>query len=498
MTARHDATPRQSHPSARRSTVSQASQPAQQSSSAPMTRQEQSTRQAQTGRAPRKGQATQRARASRGTQATQQARPSRQVQGGQQAARRRSAQGQVADSRRRQAARTGDDKARRKATRRRRSVDVKVVAIVVVSLVVVLGVVGFFASRRGLLDWTGIGMRKVTLSVRAEGFDEESTPIPLHVSGSRASGVAYERDVYVTAGQESISLPKGSYTASVTASPIASGGTIYTVPATPVAITIEGRDAQVAGNSTGTLALELEHLDIIDATDAQVSDAIAAAQASAEKRSSEVVDRNVPALQRLRQQSVLPDNMPEALVLESTMSGWTTTVSILPDGSFSGTYTQLVSSQASSDYPNGTAYTCNFTGKFSDVERIGETGFSMKLGDVELEYEVGEKWVEDGVLNVGAQPLGFETGGTFELWRPGTSTEDLGWWLSAWCVDYAETGVPEQLDRWALDNVDASYGFFSEGPKKATNPMSTSEGTGDTTSSDSASDTTTDSASEND
>jgi hypothetical protein len=180
--------------------------------------------------------------------------------------------------------------------------------------------------------------------------------------------------------------------------------------------------------------------------------------------------------------------------LESTTSGWSTTVTLLADGSFSGSYTQPMPSQTASDYPNGSAYTCTFSGNFTDVTRIGTTGFSMTVGEIVTENEVGEKWVENGVLNIGAEPIGFETGTTFELYRPGTATDELGYWLSAWCTDYANTGVPDTLDRWALNNVDASYGFFSPAERAASTTTPSSDASGATSTTTTGTATTTTSA----
>lgn len=354
--------------------------------------------------------------------------------------------------------------------RPRRRARAGVVVAVVLAILVACGGGLFLAARQGMLDFTGLGMHEVELTFEGAGLDREATPVPVRVTGTRASGVAYDAQLYVTAGDK-IVLPEGSFETKVTASPILADGKIFAVPETSCSFDVGAQGAQASSGSS--LKTTLAHLDIIDAKDTEVEEAIKAAEASVEAGSRlfssdgvdavrERVSSNVSSLKEFKKAAVLPDSIPEKLVLANEEQGWTTTLTIKSDGTYTGVYLQEMPEATGDDYPAGSANTCTFHGSFTDVQRIDEHQFAMNMGEVVLDHEEGEKWVSNGVLNIAALPMGFESGEACSLYLPGAPTENMGSSALRWCGDYAQGEVPGTFDRWAFENVDAGYGFFSE------------------------------------
>ena len=365
----------------------------------------------------------------------------------------------------------------RKPTRRGgRRQPVRVFGLVfTLSVVVVLAIAGVVGYRQGFFDGLGIGMTAIPVDLSVEGYDKKATPIPIHIEGTRDSGVTYTKDAFLTTPDESLALPQGTYELSFPASPILSDGNIFSPPRDVVTVSITGDAATIhGGDNTSKIAVSYDHLDLLEATDADVNSAKTYAQSSVQalkgivpfggKSTARAVEANIQALQQAKEQAVLPDSIPDVLVMSTSSGTWSTRVTILPDGTFTGVYTDTNTEATGTDYPKGTAHTCSFSGRFTHIKQRDEYTFTMSVSDISTEHTTGEKWVKDGTLYIGADPYGFETGSEFELYLPGKPAENLSWNFLNWCVDYAMNGYPTTLDRVALCNTTAAYGFFSETP----------------------------------
>lgn len=108
---------------------------------------------------------------------------------------------------------------------------------------------------------------QVILPVSAPGLDAGGSRIPLRITGTDFEGNTINESVYVSHDGAGISVPKGSYELTVLASPIASDGTVYEIPAGT--FTFEVPDTQPNGSdyqASGTLAfMPLDPADAVDA-----------------------------------------------------------------------------------------------------------------------------------------------------------------------------------------------------------------------------------------
>lgn len=106
-----------------------------------------------------------------------------------------------------------------------------------------------------------------------------------------------------------------------------------------------------------------------------------------------------------------------------------TTIHLENDGSFIGNYYSGLKNGkglTGDDYPNGTAFICDFKGKFSRLEKSDGDYYYMSLISLETEKEVGEIYYENGIKYVYSEPYGIgEVGDEFLLYLPGTKLADL-------------------------------------------------------------------------
>lgn len=157
-----------------------------------------------------------------------------------------------------------------------------------------------------------------------------------------------------------------------------------------------------------------------------------------------------------------PDTALE-LVFASGAGGWETVLTLRPDGSFTGQYSDAEMGVSSTDFPNGTRYVSEFSGRFTDIQQISDYAWSMKLSELTTEKEAEQTWIEGGVRYISAEPYGVTGGNTFILYAPGTPADELpadcrDWWPDAY---QWRKGEIEQLEGWGLCNVETGQGFFT-------------------------------------
>lgn len=118
----------------------------------------------------------------------------------------------------------------------------------------------------------------VVLDLVAPGYNSwTDSKIPMHVTGIDFEGNTVDEDDYVSGDGTGINLMRGSYNASVEASPLMANATIYDIPDTVLQITIDEDGLNTASSS---VALAFTVTDAASVTDEQVIDSYSAALAS--------------------------------------------------------------------------------------------------------------------------------------------------------------------------------------------------------------------------
>ncbi len=158
----------------------------------------------------------------------------------------------------------------------------------------------------------------------------------------------------------------------------------------------------------------------------------------------------------------LPITQPLELVFSSGAGGWGTSMTLNSDGSFEGSYRDSEMGIVGDGYPNGTAYICEFSGKFDNIKQIDDTTYSFTLKKITTKNTEGEEWIENNIRYIAADPYGLENGTEFLFYLPQTPVNTLTEEFIQW--GYGSVGVDssqETLDCYGLYNKEMGYGFFS-------------------------------------
>lgn len=155
---------------------------------------------------------------------------------------------------------------------------------------------------------------------------------------------------------------------------------------------------------------------------------------------------------------------PVELLFASGAGGWGNLLILQPDGSFTGNYSDSEMRLDGPDYPNGTYYVSVFEGTFADIQQISDYSWSMKLEALSTEKKPEETWIEGDVRYIASESYGVAGGEEFILYSPGTPADELPGECRSWWPDEFlwRNGEQEQLEGWALCNLNTGEAFFSD------------------------------------
>ena len=166
----------------------------------------------------------------------------------------------------------------------------------------------------------------------------------------------------------------------------------------------------------------------------------------------------------------LPQETTEFSFL-SGAGGWRTVMFLNQDGSFTGQYSDSEMGEIGEEYPHGSVYICDFSGKFEDPEQVNAFSYKMTLTGLTAEKNVGDEWIEESIRYVASDPFGLvdpmenRECTDFILYLPETPVDQvpedfLIWWPYRYSED-AETRTT--LSCYGILNVATGYGFFTMG-----------------------------------
>jgi hypothetical protein len=164
--------------------------------------------------------------------------------------------------------------------------------------------------------------------------------------------------------------------------------------------------------------------------------------------------------------------LPEENVEFSFLSGagaWRTIIILNRDGTFTGWYLDSEMGEIGEGYPHGSAYTCTFSGKFKNIERVNAYSYKMSLTDIKTEKAVGEEWLEDKIRYIASAPHGLndpingQECTEFVFFLPDmpidqVPEEFLSWWPHRYTQ---ETAPKTTLSCYGILNVSTNFGFFA-------------------------------------
>ena len=145
----------------------------------------------------------------------------------------------------------------------------------------------------------------------------------------------------------------------------------------------------------------------------------------------------------------------------SGAGGWRTFLTIRPDGSFSGSYSDSEMGSVGENYPNGTYYLSEFEGQFSDPVKVNEYTYSMNLLKLEYAKPCDTEEIIDDVLYKYCEAYGITGTEEVRLYLPGAPMKDLPQEYLNWVKNDMVDPDAIELPFYGLYNISEQNGFSS-------------------------------------
>lgn len=191
----------------------------------------------------------------------------------------------------------------------------------------------------------------------------------------------------------------------------------------------------------------------------QAMDILEQAQTKISEEDKDAIEEQIEAIKELQNTSIFVDIAGE-YVFSSGAGGWSTSLTLHEDGSFEGAYQDSDMGDAKPDYPHGTIYYCNFSGKFATPVKDEEYLYTMHLDQIEIEGEVSEVNITDGIRYIVSKPMGLEDGKEWEVYLQGTPLSEMPEELIMWLRTFINPDEYTELPYVGLYNPKTTAGFF--------------------------------------
>ncbi len=148
----------------------------------------------------------------------------------------------------------------------------------------------------------------------------------------------------------------------------------------------------------------------------------------------------------------------------SGAGGWRTVMYLNTDGTFSGNFVDSELGSTGEEYPKGTYYVSDFSGRFVNFEKINDYSYRMEIADVQVMNTPGQEWIDDSTLFIASEPYGIEEGKEFILYLPNTPVSEMNeefllWW--PYRFEHQENAF-KTISCYGILNVQTNYGFFNQ------------------------------------
>ena len=165
----------------------------------------------------------------------------------------------------------------------------------------------------------------------------------------------------------------------------------------------------------------------------------------------------------------LPDEIEEmAFSYSSGAGGWSTNLLFGDDGSFTGNYHDSEMGESGEEYPNGTIYSCSFSGHISPVEQVDDNCWKVKVD--QLKCEEASETIKDDIRYVPSDPHGISEGDEMLLYSPGTPVSVLSDDMKFWAHVNTQEDPQAELTDWFLMSEKNDSGFVGYRAVSMINP----------------------------
>lgn len=145
----------------------------------------------------------------------------------------------------------------------------------------------------------------------------------------------------------------------------------------------------------------------------------------------------------------------------SGVGGWCTTLTIQPNGSFTGQYHDSDMGAYEDGHPNGVLYLCDFSGTFTEPVAVNQYTYQFRIESIQYHREPGEEEIVDGVKYVYSEPYGLDQAEEIYLYLPDAPVAELPQEYLEWVHLNPSDETNAALGYYGLYNVAAEDGFSS-------------------------------------
>ena len=143
----------------------------------------------------------------------------------------------------------------------------------------------------------------------------------------------------------------------------------------------------------------------------------------------------------------------------SGAGGWGEEFTIEKDGYFTGKYHDSDMGSTGEDYENGTVYSSSYSGHFTDIQKVDEYTYTMKLADISYKEEVGTEEFLCGVRYIYTDAYCLGDNDVFTIYLPGTPLNKISEEVLLWIKGYNMSQT--ELTMIVIVDEDNSYGMYS-------------------------------------
>ena len=141
----------------------------------------------------------------------------------------------------------------------------------------------------------------------------------------------------------------------------------------------------------------------------------------------------------------------------SGASGWGTVLTIQPDGSFSGSFSDSEWEESESG-TQAVCECCEFSGQLAQPVRVNDYTYSVGIEHIEYQREPGTGEYADGIHYYFTEPRGLEDTGELLIYLPGAPMAELPEGFLGWVMGSAD-GAEEELPFYGLYSEARLAGF---------------------------------------
>lgn len=146
----------------------------------------------------------------------------------------------------------------------------------------------------------------------------------------------------------------------------------------------------------------------------------------------------------------------------SGVGAWQTKLEIDADGNFKGHYEDSDMGSSGEGY-SSTVYCSDFSGKFTQPEKVNDTTYSFKIDSIEYPLGIGSE-IKDGVLYNYTEGYGIQGAEELYMYLPNSKISELPEEYLSWVGIYVADSPEADLDTlsfYGLYNVTEQNGFSS-------------------------------------